>query len=273
MSTPIDMNDFGGEGNVGALNTLIEAVTDGEGEPVPAQPSQEPEPQQAAQPPAEAAPAPKPAPEPTPAAPVPGADTAAILAAIQQMNERQAGFEQQMQQQAEQNKPEPTEEEQAMAELRKRLGIDDLQAENERLKQQLQQNEQTMTAQQMQAYQKQVESDINALKAEVPDFNPDLVAKELATMAKEPYMLPNGMPARDANGNIISKAAAMDNPAGWRQIWTEKFAKPAAPTPDPIVQATGADTAATSKSPMDRLKEADSTLEQGRAILDMIGGG
>lgn len=277
----IDMNDFGGPENMDALNVLINEVTDGEGgqiEPQEPQRIEQAEPQQE---PAAAENAEPSAPQPEPTAPaIPGVDMAAMLAQMQRQNDNHAQMIEQMKQQQDAKNTPPTrqltEEEQqqedAIAELKQRLGFGELEKQNAELKQMLQMQMQQSQTAQYEAYQKQVEGDINALKAELQGFNPDMVAKELQSMANEPYILPNGQPARDAQGNVLSKASMMDNKAGWAQIWNEKFAPKVAPKPDPIVPVGNGDNAASGKSAMERIKSADSTLEQGKALLDLIGG-
>jgi len=276
------MDDFGGEENIDALNVLIGEVTDGEGGEIGLpEPSYAPEPQ-AAEPamPTEEVPMPEAIPEqvtvdPNMPPPVtPSVDTAAILAQMQAQNEALMTMQQQMQQQQQPQQPEPqmTEEEMAIAELKERMGMTELEKQNADLQQKIQQQEQIAQANAQKAYQAQVESDINALKAEHNGFNPDLVARELSLMVNEPYMLPNGQPAMDGQGNIVSKAQALDNKAGWAQIWNEKFAAQQAPKPDPIVPVGNGNAVTSSKDAMTRIKEADNTLDQGRAILDLVGG-
>ncbi len=285
----LDMNDFGGEENIDALNVLLGEVTDGEGaellpegeEPLMVegeaptesellameeQPQAQPEVQPEAQPVDPTIP-------PQPAQPE--VDTNAILQQIQAQNEAIMGLQQQQQQvpaQPEAPAPELTEEEQALEELKERMGLNDMAKENEALKQEVEMQKQQNAMKEQEAYQAKVQSDISSLKAEHKGFDENLIAKELQTMAQQLVVLPNGQIARDENGNPINQAMMHDNKEGWAKIWNEKFAQAEAPAPDPIVPVNGGQAPLTKKDAMGRIKNASSTLEQGEVLLDIIGG-
>lgn len=275
------MEEFGGEENLDALNVLINEVTDGE-ELVPETPEpilepieeeivpeevieEEVVPEQVV----EEEPLDPTAPPPPQVSP----ETAALIEEMRNQNNNIAQIAEQLknQPQAPEAVPELSEEEQALEELKKRMGFDKLAEQNELLKQQLEAQNERLSQQDAKAYQSAIQSDIDSLKIVHKGFDESLVAKELDALSQQPVILPNGEVARDGQGNPINQAMLHDNKAGWEKIWTDKFAQKEAPKADPIVPATAGKTAPT-KSALERIKESDNNVSTGEALLDLING-
>ena len=278
MSMEMDNNfieEFGGEENIDALNVLIGAVTDGEGEELQGEelPPEELHIPEEALPPEEAV-VPQEVIDPSiPPPPQVNPDTQAILSQMQEQNNNIAAMQEQMRaqpQQAPQPEPELTEEEEAIVELKKRIGFDKLEEQNMLMKQQLEEQTNRISKQDTAAHELAVRSDIDSLKIEFNGFDERLVAQELEAMSQQPVMLPSGQIASDERGNPVNHAMLNDNKEGWARIWNEKFAQTTAPKPDPIVPA-GAGNTAPSKSPIDRIKESNDNVSTGEALLDLIG--
>ena len=279
------INEFGGEENADALDVLIGAVTEGVPEemlpPEPEVAPQEVPPEEVIlegeAPITEGEIPPEVLPEEinpeVPPQPQMSPETQAILSQMQEQNNNIAAMQEQIktQPQVQPEVKELTEEEQALEELKERMGFNEMTKQNEILKQQLDQQKQEINSQEAKAYQSAIRSDIDSLKIEFTGFDESLVAKELDALSNQPVFLPNGQIARDEAGNPVNHAMLNDNKAGWAKIWQDKFATAKAPTPDPIVPASAAPTAP-SKTPMERIKETDDNITRGQALLDIIGG-
>jgi len=143
-----------------------------------------------------------------------------------------------------------SEDEQAMVELTKMLGVDKMQ---EQLQSLLEQNNQLQQI----AEQQRVQNSIASIKAEFPDFDEDAVYQKIM----------------EYNRTNPQFAAALDTPEGWRLVWGQISGKSKPQgMPDAVPAGAGRGDIVPSRDRMKAMKEgAMSSVDRGNFLLDLAG--
>ena len=163
-------------------------------------------------------------------------------------------------QQAQQNQPELSEEDMAIQELSKKLGLDRIVEENQMLKSQLQQiaqaNEQKQQQEQMMQQQAQLQEEIrveaNKFMKEFPDIKPEVIIDYIKTQPADVQ-------------------PQFDTPQGWRMIATilKSQATPTQQRPDAIVSTNSGSTPTVSGFARRKAGESVSDTDLAMELLNL----